>query len=62
MITIELNENSAKDFKTIQKMRKEGIPEDFIQTVYPEQGRADAFARQQAVANLKEKIDNYLKQ
>ena len=30
MITIELNENSAKDFKTIQKMRKEGIPEDFI--------------------------------
>ncbi|MBQ3117676.1 MAG: hypothetical protein IJC11_05085 [Alphaproteobacteria bacterium] len=35
---------------------------DFIQTVYPEQGRADAFARQQAVANLKEKIDNYLKQ
>lgn len=34
MITIELNENSAKDFKLIQKMRKEGIPEDFIQKVY----------------------------
>lgn len=35
---------------------------DFMNTVYPEQGRPDAFARQQAVMNLKTKVEDYLKQ
>lgn len=35
---------------------------DFINTVYPEKGRPDAFVRQQAVMNLKNKVENYLKQ
>ena len=35
---------------------------DFMNTVYPEKGRPDAFARQQAVMNLKNKVENYLKQ
>lgn len=34
----------------------------FMNTVYPEKGRPDAFARQQAVMNLKNKVENYLKQ
>ena len=32
----------------------------FMNTVYPEQGRPDAFARQQAVMNLKNKVETYL--
>ncbi len=33
----------------------------FMETVYPEEGRADAFNRQQAVEGLKEKVKQYLK-
>lgn len=36
--------------------------ETFMQTVYPEQGKADAFARQTAVVNLKDRVEQYLKQ
>ncbi len=32
----------------------------FMETVYPEKGRADAFERQQAVDRLKEKVEQYL--
>ncbi len=33
----------------------------FMNTVYPKEGRADAFARQQAITRLKERVEEYLK-
>ena len=35
--------------------------EKFMNTVYPKQGRADAFARQRATDYLKERVEEYLK-
>ena len=34
---------------------------NFMNAVYPQQGRADAFARQQAMDRLKEQVEEYLK-
>ncbi len=33
----------------------------FMDTVYPKKGNADAFARQQAITQLKERVEEYLK-
>lgn len=34
MISIELNKHSNEDFLEIEKLRKEGIPDDIIQLAY----------------------------
>lgn len=34
MITIELNEHTAEDWKLIQELIKDGVPEELIQQAY----------------------------
>lgn len=36
MITIELNEHSAEDYKMIEELRQHGLPEELIQKAYDE--------------------------
>ena len=46
---------TAKEVLTVDEYKA------FMQAVYPEKGRADAFERGQAVGKLKEKVKEYLR-
>ena len=41
MITIQLNEHSAEDYRAIQQLRKLGYDEEEIQRLYDEQQEKD---------------------
>lgn len=41
MITIQLNEHSAEDYRAIQQLRKLGYDEEEIQQLYDEQQEKD---------------------
>lgn len=51
--------------RKIQETAKEVLTKEeynvFMTAVYPNEGRADAFVRQQAIGNLKERVEEYLR-
>ena len=50
-----------KMMETAQEVLSKTEFKKFKETVYPSKGQPDSFARRQAVTELKEKVENYLK-
>lgn len=57
MITMQLNEHSAEDYRAIQQLRKLGYDEEEIQRLYDEQQEKDKKAKIKASEILKNDIE-----